>query len=98
MESVMKMFSLDGQTAVITGGTRGIGAAMALALAEAGADTILIQVRQFPIPPLPNIRLLMAEPRREINPTPTPSTKSTNLAEKPASYLPISKIKAPSAK
>ena len=38
------MFSLEGRTAVITGGTRGIGAAMAIALAEAGADIILVQV------------------------------------------------------
>jgi hypothetical protein len=39
-----KMFSLEGQTAVVTGGTRGIGQAAAVALAEAGADIILIQV------------------------------------------------------
>ena len=38
------MFSLKGRKAVVTGGTRGIGQAMALALAEAGADIILIQV------------------------------------------------------
>ncbi|KIW88146.1 2-deoxy-D-gluconate 3-dehydrogenase [Cladophialophora bantiana CBS 173.52] len=37
------MFSLSGKTAVITGASRGIGAAMAIALAEAGADIILIQ-------------------------------------------------------
>lgn len=41
--SYPKMFSLEGRTAVVTGGTRGIGAAMAIALAEAGADIILIQ-------------------------------------------------------
>ncbi|KIW18876.1 2-deoxy-D-gluconate 3-dehydrogenase [Exophiala spinifera] len=43
MDALAKMFSLAGKTAVVTGGTRGIGAAMALALAEAGADIILIQ-------------------------------------------------------
>lgn len=29
---------------MVTGGTRGIGQAMALALAEAGADVLLVQV------------------------------------------------------
>jgi short-subunit dehydrogenase len=38
------MFSLEGQTALVTGGTRGIGQAVCIALAEAGADLILIQV------------------------------------------------------
>lgn len=45
MDSVSKLFSLEGRTAVVTGGTRGIGAAMVDALAEAGADIILVQVR-----------------------------------------------------
>jgi len=45
MTNVMKLFSLDGQTALVTGGTRGIGQAMVIALAEAGADVILVQVR-----------------------------------------------------
>ncbi|GAM42700.1 hypothetical protein TCE0_044f16927 [Talaromyces pinophilus] len=37
------LFSLEGRTALVTGGTRGIGQAMAIALAEAGADVVLVQ-------------------------------------------------------
>ena len=38
---VLEMFRLDGKVAVVTGAGRGIGAASALALAEAGADVVL---------------------------------------------------------
>ncbi len=38
-----QLFSLQGHLALVTGGTRGIGQAMALALAQAGSDIILIQ-------------------------------------------------------
>ncbi|QIW96845.1 hypothetical protein AMS68_002363 [Peltaster fructicola] len=43
MSSLHAMFSLDGKTALCTGTTRGIGQAMAIALAEAGADVLLVQ-------------------------------------------------------
>ncbi|KAH8884234.1 NAD(P)-binding protein [Thozetella sp. PMI_491] len=41
--SVKDMFSLEGHTALVTGGTRGIGQAVAIALAEAGSDVLLVQ-------------------------------------------------------
>ncbi len=40
------LFSLDGTTAVVTGARRGIGFAMAVALAEAGADIIGVSASQ----------------------------------------------------
>jgi len=38
---VLERFRLDGKVAIVTGAGRGIGAASALALAEAGADVVL---------------------------------------------------------
>jgi hypothetical protein len=50
MSTVQQLYSLEGQTALVTGGTRGIGQSMAIALAEAGADILLVQVRQNTTP------------------------------------------------
>lgn len=46
MPPLQRLFSLENHTALVTGGTKGIGQAMAIALAEAGADIILIQVNR----------------------------------------------------
>jgi NAD(P)-dependent dehydrogenase (short-subunit alcohol dehydrogenase family) len=41
-----KLFSLEGKTAVVTGGTSGIGRAISIGLAEAGADVVATGRRQ----------------------------------------------------
>lgn len=41
-----KLFDLSGKTAVVVGGTSGIGLAMAIGLAEAGADVVATSRRQ----------------------------------------------------
>jgi len=38
--NILDSFKLDGKTALVTGARRGIGKAMAVALAEAGADIV----------------------------------------------------------
>jgi 2-deoxy-D-gluconate 3-dehydrogenase len=40
--NAVDLFRLDGQTAIVTGASRGLGASMAVALAEAGADVALV--------------------------------------------------------
>ena len=40
--SLFDRFRLDGQKLFITGGSRGLGREMALAIAEVGADVILV--------------------------------------------------------
>ncbi len=42
MASILEKFRLDGKVALVTGASRGLGAGMAEALAQAGADVILV--------------------------------------------------------
>lgn len=45
---VSKLFSLEGKTAIVTGGTGGLGTAMTTALASAGADIVSIELPNDP--------------------------------------------------
>ncbi len=44
MSGILDKFRLDGKTAVVTGASRGLGQGMALALAEAGAEIMAVDV------------------------------------------------------
>jgi NAD(P)-dependent dehydrogenase (short-subunit alcohol dehydrogenase family) len=43
---VLSTFKLDGKTAIVTGGGQGIGRELALGLAEAGSDVVVVQRNQ----------------------------------------------------
>jgi 2-deoxy-D-gluconate 3-dehydrogenase len=44
MSTILDSFKLDGKTAIVTGAARGLGQGMALALAEAGADIVAVDI------------------------------------------------------
>lgn len=45
---ILDKFRIDGQVAVVTGGTKGLGKAVAIALAEAGADIAVVSRNESP--------------------------------------------------
>ncbi|MRY42721.1 SDR family NAD(P)-dependent oxidoreductase, partial [Parabacteroides distasonis] len=47
-KQMLEMFSLENKTAIITGGNRGLGEAMSLGLAEAGANVVVIARNENP--------------------------------------------------
>jgi 2-deoxy-D-gluconate 3-dehydrogenase len=44
MSSILDRFKLNGKTAIVTGAARGLGQGMSLALAEAGADIVAVDI------------------------------------------------------
>jgi len=44
MSNILELFKLNGKVAVVTGAARGLGQGMALALAEAGADIVAVDI------------------------------------------------------
>jgi NAD(P)-dependent dehydrogenase (short-subunit alcohol dehydrogenase family) len=64
-DAVINSFSLEGKSAVVTGAARGIGRAIAVALAEAGADVMGIDI----CGPVSSIVTLVPASQEELNET-----------------------------
>ena len=76
MPTMLETLSLDGKTAVITGGGSGLGREMALALAGAGADVAVAGRRPGPID---EVAALIADMGRRALAVPTDVTDSSQV-------------------
>ncbi len=62
MSSIIDSFRLDGKTALVTGAARGLGQGMALALADAGANIVAVDI----LPAADTVRQVEALGRRAV--------------------------------
>ncbi len=77
MSNVLDLFRLDGCVTVVTGGGTGIGRAIALGLAEAGADVVLAGRR---VAPLQAVAHEIEQRGRRASAVPTDVTSAADLA------------------
>jgi 2-deoxy-D-gluconate 3-dehydrogenase len=63
MNQIAQLFNLSGQTALVTGASRGLGKAIALALAQAGAKVVCSAPKSKGLPTLlPLFKLWVDKP------------------------------------
>ena len=46
MNALEKLFSLEGKTAIVTGGAQGIGSVVAMRMAEVGANIVIFDMQE----------------------------------------------------
>src|ERR1035438_3929110 len=85
--AILDKFNLSGKTALVTGARRGIGMAMAVALAEAGADIVATSAGMEAGDGSAVVREVAARGRKCW-------TYACDLADRPAVYAFIAKVKA----
>jgi 7-alpha-hydroxysteroid dehydrogenase len=78
------MFSLTGKSCVVTGASRGLGRAIALAFAEQGADVVLA-ARRVPDPDALRVEIEAKGRRAVVAPTDVTDARSSTRSPRPRS-------------